>query len=132
MGLRDLPRTFGRLGHGQSQPGSWPRRPRPLLFGRRLSAAGAGEGEADAAVRGVVVLVRLEEQVLGVDGHLEDEAAAEAGDVDVLLVVVGGVDVRPADRGAEDVAADARVLVAAGGGGGESGGVAGVGRGAGA
>jgi hypothetical protein len=68
------------------------------------------------------VLVRLEEQVLRVDGHREDEAAVEAADVDVLLVVVGGVDVRPADRGAEDVAADARVLVAAG--------VVGVGRGA--
>src|SRR6201985_3474576 len=127
MGLRDLPRTFGRLGHGQSQPGSWPRRPRPLLFGRRLSAAGAGEGEADSAVGGVVLLVRLEEQVLGVDGHLEDEAAVEAGDVDVLLVVVGGVDVRPADRGAEDVVADARVLIAAGVVGAERGALAGAG-----
>ena len=74
---------------------------------KRRSAARAGERQAHPAVRGVVVLVRLEQEVLRVDRHPEDEAAAQAADVDVLLVVVGGVDVRPADRGAEPVALDA-------------------------
>ena len=71
------------------------------------------EGEVDEATGGVVVLVRLEEQVLRVDDHDEGEAAAQAGDVDPLLVVRRGVDVGPADRGAEDVVVDVRVLVAA-------------------
>ena len=61
----------------------------------------AAEGEADEPARAVVALVRLEEQVLRIDAHDEGEAAAQAADVDPLLVVVGGVDVRPADRGAE-------------------------------
>ncbi len=73
----------------------------PRLGRLDLAARLAAVGEADEAARGVVALVRLEEQLLRVDGHREEEAAAQAGDVDPLLVVVGRVDVRPADRGAE-------------------------------
>ena len=52
---------------------------------RRVAAVVAAEGEVDEAAGAVVVLVRLEEQVLGVDGHHEGEAAAQAADVDPLL-----------------------------------------------
>src|SRR6185295_9087196 len=85
-----------------------------------LAAGPAAVGQADQALGGVVVLVRLEEVFPRVDGHPVDEAAAQAGDVDPLLVVGGRVDVRPADRGAqldpvlEGVLVAARVDAAAG------------------
>ena len=49
------------------------------------SAAPAIEWQTHPAVGGVVVLVRLEEEFLGIDGHPEDEAAAQAADVDYCL-----------------------------------------------
>ena len=96
----DLASALASVGLDLAPPAQ---QPGPPVKGRRTQAA-----------RGVVVLVRLEEEFLRVDGHLEGEAAAQAGDVDPLLVVGGGVDVRPADRGAERDPVAVGVLVAAG------------------
>ena len=97
------PRQRARLGRSR------------LRRSRSGSAAGlAAVGQADEALGAVVVLVRLEEVFLRVDDHPVGEAAAQPGDVDPLLVVGRGVDVRPADRGAELDPVAGGVLVAAG------------------
>src|ERR1700733_10480961 len=100
--IRDLPALPAVSATATACPGRGGAGLVPFSFGRKLpSAPPPVERQPHPPVRGVVVLVGLEEQVLWVDGHREDEAAVEAADVDVLLVVVSRVDVRPADRGAE-------------------------------
>src|SRR4051794_18483823 len=78
------------------------------------AAADIALGDPDAALREHGPAAARVDHAGRVRDHPVEEAPVQAGDVDPLLVVRGGVDVRPPDRRAERDALRVQVLVAAG------------------
>src|SRR6185503_17424022 len=90
-----------------------PMKPEPPVT-NALDMTGANLAQRDAHPRGVVGLVGLDQPIVRIGTHHEREAAVQAGHVDVLLVVGGGIAVDPTHRRAQRDAPESRILIAAG------------------